>query len=57
MGDPQMEGVFYEESSQRITVVASITILVNFTALDTCQKVRCVMGDSLYIWLGVYWYV
>jgi hypothetical protein len=57
MGDPQMEGVFYEESSQRITVVASITTLVNFTALDTCQMVRCVMGDSLYIWLGVYWYV
>ena len=57
MGDPQMEGVHYEESSQRITVVASIMTLVNFTALDTCQKVRCVMGDSLYFWLGVYWYV
>ena len=51
MGDPQMEGVFYEESSQRITVVASITTLVNFTALDTCQMVRCVMVDSLYFWI------
>ena len=37
MGDPQMEGVFYEESSQRITVVASITTLVIITAFDTYQ--------------------
>ena len=57
MGDPQMEGVYYKERSQRITVVASIMTLVIFTALDTYQKVRCVMSDSLYIWLGVYWYV
>ncbi|ENW06927.1 hypothetical protein F933_01387 [Acinetobacter beijerinckii CIP 110307] len=33
-----MEGVYYEESSKCITVVASIMTLVIFTALDTCRK-------------------
>lgn len=26
-------------------------------ALFFLNRGRCVMGDSLYIWLGVYWYV
>jgi hypothetical protein len=34
--------------------LSDISLLLTLASLG---GVRCVMSDSLYIWLGVYWYV
>lgn len=49
MSHPKLWGICCGKRSKCMTVAASIVTLVIFTAFDTYHWVRCVKGDSLYI--------